>query len=302
VSIQARFHGTSAAIDIDGGNNNFFEVIVDGQEQPKIATTSGRKKIDLATGLPDADHDLVVWRRTEADNYASSQFFGLDFGSGSLLPISAPAHKMEVIGDSITCGYGDEGVEPNCSFSFDTENNYLAYGSVAARELGADLYTEAWSGKGMYRNGGGDMTDTMPTLFDRAIPTDTGSTWDFSWKPDAVVINLGTNDFSKGDPGQPFVTTYEDFVQSLRGHYPNAFVFLMIGPMTTGSDLTTARGYLDQVVQSRKNLGDSKIAQVLIDTQDGTANGLGCDYHPTVKTHDIVGKALAAAIKSALGW
>lgn len=302
VSIQARFKGTSAAVDLDGGNNNYFEVIVDGQVQPRLTTSSGRKKLDLVTGLPDAEHDLVLWRRTEADNFAPSQFFALDFGSGTLLPPTVPSHKMEVIGDSITCGYGDEGAGPNCSFSFDTENNYSAYGSVAARALGADLYTECWSGKGMYRNGDGSTTDTMPPLWDRTIPTDSTSSWDFSWTPDAVVIDLGTNDFAKGDPGQAYVTAYESFLTELRGHYPNAYVFVMIGPMTSGSDLTTARGYLDQVVQSRTSAGDTRISQVLIDPQDGNANGLGCDYHPSVKTHALMGKTLADAMKTALGW
>jgi lysophospholipase L1-like esterase len=301
VSIQARFKGTSVTADLDGGNENYFEVLVDGQEQPRVATTSGRKKVPIVSGLSDAAHDITIWRRTEADDYAPTQFFGLDFGSGTLLPIAEPPHKLEVIGDSITCGYGDEGQGPNCHFSFDTENDYLAYGSVAARELDADLYTECWSGKGMYRNNGGDMTDTIPVIYPRAIPTDTSSTWGFSWVPDAVIIDLGTNDFSPGDPGQPFVNAYEAFVATLRTHYPNAYVFLIIGPMLSGDTLTTAQGYLDQVVQARKDAGDTRVQQILVDTQD-SANGLGCDYHPTVKTHDVMGKALAAAMKPVLGW
>lgn len=301
VSIQARFRGTSASIDLDGGNNNYFELIVDGQVKPKVATSAGRATIDLVSGLTDTEHDLVLWRRTEADDYAPSQFFGLDFGGGALLSMPVPAHKIEVVGDSITCGYGNEGAGPNCGFTFDTENNYLAYGSVAARAVDADVYTECWSGKGVYRNRDGS-TDTVPTLFDKAIPTDGSSTWDFAWKPDAIVVNLGTNDFAMGDPGQPFVTAYEAFVATIRTHYPSAYVFLMIGPMTGGNDLTTTRGYLDQVVQARKSGGDDRIEQVLIDPQDGNQNGLGCDYHPSVKTHDIVGQTLAAAMKSALGW
>jgi lysophospholipase L1-like esterase len=243
----------------------------------------------------------VIWRRTEALNFAPSQFFGLDFGSGTLLAPTVPAHKMEVIGDSITCGYGNEGNGPGCSFSYETENNYLAYGSVAARVVGADLHTECWSGKGVYRNRDG-TTDTVPTLFDKAIPTEGSSSWDFAWKPDAVVVNLGTNDFAMGDPGAGFVTAYEDFVTTIRGHYPNAYVFVMIGPMTGEPDLGTTRGYLDQVVQARKNAGDDRIEQVQIDPQDGNKNGLGCDYHPSAKTHDIVGQALASAMKTALGW
>jgi lysophospholipase L1-like esterase len=301
VSIQARFRGTSATIDIDGGDNNFFEVVIDGQVGPKISTSRGRTTIGLASGLSDAPHDLVIWRRTEALNFSPSQFFGLDFGSGTLLPASAPAHKMEVIGDSITCGYGNEGAGPGCGFTYETENNYLAYGSVAARAVGADLHTECWSGKGVYRNRDGS-TDTVPTLFDKAIPTEGSSTWDFAWKPDAVVVNLGTNDFAMGDPGPGYVTAYGDFVTTIRGHYPNAYIFVMIGPITGEPDLQTTRGYLDEVVQARKSAGDSRIEQVLVDPQDGNKNGLGCDYHPSVKTHDVVGQALAAAMKKALGW
>jgi lysophospholipase L1-like esterase len=302
VSIQARFKGTSVQADLDGGNNNYFEVVVDGQRKPRIATTSGRRKVPVVSGLPDAEHDLVLWRRTEANNGSTSQFFGFDLGGGTLLPSTAPAHKLEVIGDSITCGYGNEGAGPTCDFSYDTENGYLAYGSVAARELDADLYTECWSGKGMYQNYGDDKSETMPVLYKRTRPTDAASSWTFAWKPDAVVINLGTNDFSKGDPGQPFLNAYEAFVADLRTHYPNAYIFLIDGPMMSGDALNTARGYLDQVVKVRKDAGDTRIQQIAIDPQDQAKNGIGCNYHPSVATDDVVGKKLAAAIKTTMGW
>ena len=32
------------------------------------------------------------------------------------------------------------------------------------------------------------------------------------------------------------------------------------------------------------------------------SNGYGCDYHPTVKTHQLMGTQLAAAIPSIVGW
>jgi lysophospholipase L1-like esterase len=302
VSIQARFKGTSVQADLDGGNQNYFEVVVDGKTMPRIATTTGRRKVPVVSGLTDAEHELVLWRRTEANSNATSQFFGLDLGGGTLLPITPPAHKLEVIGDSITCGYGNEGAGPSCGFTYDTENSYLSYGSVAARELDADLYTECWSGKGMYRNYGGDMNEPMPTLYKRTRPTDAASTWNFTWTPDAVVINLGTNDFSTGDPGQPFLNAYEGFVSDLRTHYPRAYIFLIDGPMMSGDALKTARGYLDQVVQARKGAGDTRIQQVAIDPQDQAANGIGCDYHPSAATDDLVGKKLAAAIKTTMGW
>lgn len=303
VSVQARFKGTSVSVDLDGGNNNYFEVIVDGETKPRIATTSGRKTIPLAAGLPDTEHDLVLFRRTEALSYAPTTFYGLDFGGGVLLPIATPPHKLEIVGDSLTCGYGNEGAGPGCGFSYDTENAYQAYGAVAARALDADLYTECWSGKGMYRNNGGDMNETMPTLFDRTIPTEKTSAWDFSaFTPDAVVINLATNDFAKGDPGHAFVDAYVAFVAKLRTHYPDAYVFVIDGPAMSGSALDTARGYLDEVVSARKALGDQRIRQIPIEPQDQAANGIGCDYHPSVKTGQVMGQALAAAIKTTMGW
>jgi lysophospholipase L1-like esterase len=303
VSIQAHFKGTSVQADLDGGNNNYFEIIVDGQTKPRVTTTSGRKKVPVVSGLTNAEHDLIIWRRTEANNSAPTQFFGLDLGGGTLLSVTPPAHKVEIIGDSITCGYGNEGAGPNCSFSYDTENSYLAYGSVAARTLGADLFTECWSGKGVYRNYGNDTTtETMPTLFKRTIPTDSTSTWSFSWIPDAVIINLGTNDFSQGDPGQPFLNAYEAFVSDLRTHYPNAYVFLVIGPMLSDPNLTAARGYLDQVAMARSGAGDKRVQQILVEPQDQSKNGIGCDYHPSVATDDAMGKSIASTIKTTMGW
>jgi len=302
VSIQAHFKGTSVQADLDGGNQNYFEVVIDGQVKPRVATTSGRAKVPIISGLSDAEHQLVLWRRSEANNGAVTQFFGLDFGGGTLLPISAPPHKLEIVGDSLTCGYGNEGAGPDCHFSYDTENSYQAYGAVAARALNADLYTECWSGKGMYRNNGGDTNEPMPVLFERTIPTDSSSTWAYSWTPEAVVINLATNDFAKGDPGQPFVNAYEAFVSNLRKHYPAAYIFLIDGPTMTGTALQTAQGYLDTVVQVRKDAGDTRIKQILIDPQDQAKNGIGCDYHPSVATDAIMGKALAASIKTTMGW
>ena len=55
----------------------------------------------------------------------------------------------------------------------------------------------------------------------------------FPIKPQAVVINLGTNDISnnKGDPGMPFRDAYRGFVETVRAKYPDALIICMIGPL-----------------------------------------------------------------------
>ncbi len=207
-----------------------------------------------------------------------------------------------MIGDSITCGYGDEGAGPNCSFSADTEDEYLAYGALTARALDAAHVSVSWSGKGIFRNYDGSTTATMPTLYDLTQPTDTTSTWDTTkYTPDVVVIDLGTNDFATGDPGQPYVTAYSAFVTKLRAYYPKAYIVCALGPMLADPNLTTARGYIQSVVSARTTAGDSRISFVEFTAQDGSL-GYGCDYHPTLATHRQMSTKLVAAIKTLTGW
>ena len=55
-------------------------------------------------------------------------------------------------------------------------------------------------------------TDPLPTIYPRAFASDTNSAdWSFSWIPDAVVINLGTNDFST-TPNPPNATFTQGFI------------------------------------------------------------------------------------------
>ena len=300
-AIHARFTGTAIGINLDEEwGTNYYEVIVDGDHLPVLATDAGLALYPLATGLADGTHELVVHRRSEAF-FGPTQLRGLELGDGELLaPAPAPSRRIEVIGDSITCGYGNEGADQYCSFTGATENHYRTYAAIAARDLDADLVAAAWSGIGIYRNNDGGTTDTMPTRYPRAIPTDSASVWDFaSWHPDVVVINLGTNDFAGGAPAQAaFTGAYIDFVAAIRLAYPEAHIFCALGSMLSGSNLTTARSYLTAVVAA---VDDSKVHFVEF-AEQAAADGYGCDWHPSIATNEIMADTLAAAIRTQLGW
>jgi hypothetical protein len=79
--------------------------------------------------------------------------------------------RIEIVGDSITCGYGNEGTDP-CNFSAETENHYLTYGALAARMFGAELSTVAWSGKGVVNNFDNDVFEPLPQIYDRLLATE----------------------------------------------------------------------------------------------------------------------------------
>ncbi|HET9929391.1 MAG TPA: GDSL-type esterase/lipase family protein, partial [Polyangiaceae bacterium] len=249
-------------------------------------------------------HTVEVYRRTEASEH-ETQFLGFDFGGGQLLaPPPPPTRHLEIVGDSITCGYGNEGADMNCHYSADTENHYLSYAAIAARNVNAELITVAWSGKGVVYNYGDDdssKVDPMPTYYERTLPERSNSQFDFStWQADAVVVNLGTNDFSTDiDPSQSeFETAYKTFVTRIRSKHPNAWILLTNGSMLSGTDLTTVRTYISNVV---KAVNDPKVKSFEIQPQDG-ADGYGCDWHPSKKTHVKMADQLTSVLKSTLNW
>lgn len=302
--MQARFSGDSVTLQLDdpSSSGNYFQVVVDGQVS-EVHTSAASSSYPLASGLGSGTHLVSVYRRTEAFEGVTT-FHGFDFGAGGTLlaPPAAPGQRLEVVGDSITAGYGVEGADQNCSFSAATENHEETYEALAAKALGADLVTIAWSGIGMYRDYGGDTSNNMPARYDLTLPASSGSSWDFSrFVPAAVVVNLGTNDFAKGDPGQPFVSAYVAFAQHLRDKYPAARIYCALGPMLSGSSLDSARTYLQQVISQRKQQGDQNIALLEFATQS-SADGYGCDWHPSAKTHQKMAQLLQATLAKDLGW
>jgi len=286
-------------VTLTDSGSNVFEVVIDGKHTV-LTLDAGTKKYALGTGLAAGAHDLLLYRRTEA-SFNETTFNGFDLASSAYLPVNLPTRRLEVIGDSMSAGYGNEGTLP-CVFTAATENHYLTYEAIAARAVNAELYTEAWSGIGMLRNYEGGTTNVMPDRYPRTLPDRATSTWDFTkFIPNAVVINLGTNDFAQGDPGAPFQAAYTKFVTDLRGHYPAARFFLALGSMLSGESYTKAGTYLKAVIAERAAAGDKNLTLLEFGSQD-SADGLGCDYHPSLKTHQKMADKLTAALKADLAW
>jgi len=310
--IAVTFEGTGIQVTLSDTGTNYLAVVVDGAAPTLVATSGSNKTYTLASNLPAGQHTLVLTKRTEAD-VGVEQLIGLAPQGGALVPSPDPfTRRIEYVGDSITCGYGDLGNGPNCSFSAATEDETVAYGAIAAASLDAEQSVIAYSGKGMYRDNGGSTTNEMPVLFDLALPDDATSTWGFATPPpDVVVINLSTNDFATGDPGNAFEQAYVAFLQQVRQHYPEAYVVGTLSPMVGDPNRTTAAGYIQGAVAQVRTAGDTRVSTLAIASDGGTlfgfatqlpADGYGCDYHPSVTTHSRMGGQLATALSAILGW
>ena len=224
----------------------------------------------------------------------------LDKGAKLLPPPERPVRKIEFIGDSITVGYGVEGPGITCPSEREFKNNWKAFSAVAARELKAEYQIIAISGRGVVKNYGEKINisaEPLPLYYDRTLQNDPAIKWDFkSWTPDAVVINLGTNDFSAQPvpEGGVFTKAYVDLIKRVRNNHPEAHVFICNGP----AQLPPFNRYIVDVIDSFKK--DKKIHRV--DMQKMTEAELGCDWHPNEPAAQRLAGELTAEMKQVLGW
>lgn len=294
----ARFNGTGGKLSIKTNQVDYFQLVVDGNVT-LLTTQVGTHDYDLAQNLAAGEHTVTLWRRTES-NAGIVEVSNVTFQGELLSPPPPSSKRLEVVGDSISVGFGVECKTIDEAFAYATENNYLSYEAITARDLGAELFTMAWSGVGMWRDVGGGTEVEMPEFYLRAVGNAGESRWDFSgYTPGAVLVLLGTNDFAKGDPGAPFVTTYQKFVTDVRGRYPLARIYLGHSPMLSGDRGTALAGYLEQVKSARAAAGDDNLGIVAF--KPPAANGWGCG-HPNAATHAVMAELLKQTLKQDLGW
>jgi lysophospholipase L1-like esterase len=290
----------------------FFQPVVDGQPGTRFAVPSGADQtVILASGLTDAEHSVELYRETEG-TYGKSTFLG--FASGSVIGApSASGRYIEVVGDSISAGYGNLGSEPHpnwtanpaCHWTAENSSWYATYAAVAGRALNAEVSTVARSGWGMYRDRDGSLANVLSSVYEHALGTDDAVAWTYAPKASLVVINLGTNDWNNGDPGVSYETAYVSFISTVRRHYPDAWIFLTIGSMLGDPALGQVKTHLANVVaQMTASTNDTKLVTFDMGTQDLGSDGsvpTGCDWHPNAADHLRMAGILQAQISSKLG-
>lgn len=306
VCICAKFTGTSCSLRLYDSTDEYAITIDD--HAPKLLTPHTSSVYRVATGLEDSiPHTIMIQKRTEP-LVGRGVFMGfiLDKGAMLLPPDKRPDRRIEFIGNSITSGFGVMGDSPNCHFSPQTENATMSYASIAARALRADYSLISFSGRGVVRNYGDKnktSVDPMPALYDRICYFDTTLKWDFSkWIPQAVVINLGTNDFSTQPypDKEVFEAAYDKLIDHVRLLYTDVAIFCVTGPMI-GEPCTS---YVREVVkeQQQREGRDKDIYFIEIPWRDLSEDDWGCDMHPNVFGADKMANVVVPMIKLMMNW
>ncbi|MBD1391225.1 hypothetical protein IC617_17500 [Neiella sp. HB171785] len=282
---------------------SYYDVFINDRWLRTICCQPSQNQYLLCDGddnLPQEGFELGLYRRTESLT-GVSHFVGLELFRSDAAPTASPAtprpRKIEFYGDSISCGYGNEsaaaGYQPAHS------NACKAFPALVAKQLNADASVVAYSGEGIYRRFDGNEKFSLPNFYQQChFYSD--ARWELaSWAADAVVINLGTNDFVAGMADQDkFVTAYSNFIHDLANHYPATPIFVVLAPNQMVADCLQQATYLKQVVNNGKTLGIPCHYVEVATLADGLS---GSDNHPNLEQHQYIADHLSTAITETLG-
>ncbi len=295
--IHLTLEGT--AINVVLAGQQAFQVVVDGVPTKTLTMLPGQSVYAVASGLAPGSHRIELFKRSEGWG-GPVQVKGFQIPAEAKL-LDPPTFKRRIlfIGDSITAGYGNEAKTAEEHYSPATSNAWLAWGAVAARSLEAELTSLAISGSWLQKN---DMRKpVMPEVWVKTMPFTKSEPWDQSRSiADAVVVNLGTNDKQKPIEAQAWRDAYTGFIGQLRTAYPAAHIFLCIGPMSHGPQGCIVP-FNAAIAADYAAKGDAKIHAVALALQK-QSDGIGADWHPSAKTHQLMADAISAEIRKQLGW
>lgn len=268
-----------------------------------IEVGNHHKVFELKLGLTEIEYildnhesDITVYKRSES-MMSRTELVSVEIDGNFLINDKQEKNlKLLFIGDSLTCGYGNLSNQPDIPFSTEYEDGLNAYASLAAKALNADYEIVAVSGIGLYKSIYANVT--MPSIYEQYDIYDT-TPYPFIDDKDYVIINLGTNDHAymkflveptRIYEEQRFVETYKSFIKRIKDIHKHSEIIII----SQGK----RQGHMDDIIMNLvKELNDSKIQHLRVsDLKE--EDGMGQQYHPTVKTHERWGHELKQFIIS----
>ncbi len=187
----------------------WISILINGVRVSRIMIQKGRQWICLFRGMnTELEKTVEIKKDTQAMAADNNHYVLLHTvrTDGELLKTAALNKKIEFIGDSITSGEGIIGAKEETdwiSMWFDSVDNYA---TMTAKKLKSECSIISQSGWGVYCGWDNTVRNNIPDIYelncgacsgDNEIILAAKENYDFNaYQPDAIVINLGTNDTS----------------------------------------------------------------------------------------------------------
>ncbi|MBQ4091499.1 MAG: hypothetical protein IJC64_04190 [Clostridia bacterium] len=298
------FYGTKLeAVMTDAKNAAIVAVLVDGETDPTkinlgLGTDGtllgdGTRRFTLCEFEEPGIHTVKVQKITE-EHLSWASLVSLCV-TGALLPIEREYdYVIDVYGDSITAGSCILRADGVPDTSLWPQNGLLTYAYLAAQQLNADVHVFARSGMGLYTNPCNQATN-LNGIYQRVSPY-SELDWNLAMRdPDAVVINIGTNDLVTTEQNKPagniafdaevYKQSYVEMVCEMADAYGRDTLFVLCSGLMEDE----LAPYIEEVVEVL--CADGIIAQQL--TFDKYYDG-----HPRVDGHAAAAGKLADTLKT----
>ena len=248
----------------------------------------GRQTVTVAKDLAAGHHTVKISKGPEAKKEIY-YIHGVTY-TGTLEKVQPATHRMEFLGDSITAGTGIY----QYADGFGGTHSYFTYANMTADAFDADYYSIA--------NGGWKFSqsispsDSIGSIYEKISMHEDLGNYDFSWKPELIVINLGTNDAIAGRKNTSFTeATYMADVATLldkvRKNNPDAEILWVYGMM-----LTEREAWLQAAVEAYAQK-DEKVHYLHL---NGNTRGRG--DHPDQEGQITAAKMLIDGVSELMGW
>ena len=309
------------------GMEPWLAVELNGAPIIRMPLNRGTQEVCLFRGMtPGTPKRVRVFKETQpmAEDHAHRLWVrDVIWEGGGFLPVPEPACRLEFVGDSLTSGEGVVGAVQETDWVPSLFSASRTWAKRAADLLNADFRLISQSGWGVRSSWDNNPDCALPSIYDRVCGpahgeenerTGTQAANDFpAWRPDAVVVNLGTNDAGAmsnppwhGPDGRTFRQTGDaaglalfadaavDFLKTLRRHNPAAKLVWVYGMLEGPLDSTLA----EAVLRFRRETGDRDAYHLRLPA--ATNETMGSRQHPGPLCHQAAAEVTAEFLKSVL--
>ena len=185
----------------EAGSNIYMpwiSVIFDGYPITHMPVQDGEHEYIFFRGLdPSIKHHVRISKDFQPIPGDATCFLNLKYiiHDGSISKPADKKLKIEFIGDSITSGEGALGDRDEIDWISPYFSSVENYAVMTADELDADFRLISQSGCGVLSAWDNNPNGILGNVYDSTLAEYDDRSYDHSsWKPDVIVINLGTND------------------------------------------------------------------------------------------------------------
>lgn len=309
--VKMNFTGSTLKVRISNQKQywtNYVGYILDG-EQGKIALSdeSGEKLYVIAENMKNEKHELMLFKRMDSCHIFTLHGFEVEEGA-TLFPVEEkPNRRIEVFGDSVSCGEVSEAVEyvgkEDPKHDGEYSNSWYSYSWMTARKLGAELHDTSQGGIALLDGTGWFLAPDylgVESCYDKIeynTAFGTVKQWDFKkYQPQVVIVAIGQNDNHPTDEmaidyhsekSRHWRKRYQDFIEKLMQLYPKSQVIL------TTTILCHDKSWDEAIEEVCEKINNPRVHHFLY-----KRNGCGTPGHIRIPEAEEMSEELSAYIES----